>query len=225
MNGQVFIIQALLLGNNKNNECNMRDIKPELISADRRSTVVLQNIPQHQGLVVANRFLVLLVFVLVIVVFVLGFLLVPSNNMLDNLKASQKQTTATYAVQNPVLSAEIDSLKSQFVGLISGSIESKLRMLELSVRMGSVTASLGTIEDLRNDVQVLQTYSVPEKKAVKSQGNEALLVEVSQLKNLIYFTLTSCGLMIAAIGGFWIRNHFRLDHQGAKKRATLGKKE
>ncbi len=203
----------------------MRDIKSELVDAAKHNVVILQNIPQHQGLVKANRFLVSLVFTLIVMVFTLGFFLLPSNNILDNIKEGDQRNASVYTIQNPVLSAEIDTLKSQFVGLISGSIESKLRALEQSVRIGSMKLSLGTIEDLRNDVKVLRAYSEPKKKAIKNQVNAALLEEVSQLKNLIYLTLTSCGLMIAAIGGFWIRNHFRLDDNGAKHRAMLGKRE
>ncbi len=203
----------------------MREIKSGLGDAGRQhDVVVLQNIPHHQGLVRANRFLLLLASLLMVIVFVLGFLLLPADNMLDNFKSKPQGKSVAYTIQNPVLSAEINTLKGQLVGLISGSIESKLRILEQSVRTGSITASLGTIQDLRNDVRVLRSYSsVADKKEVENPVNEALLKEVSQLKNLIYLTLASCGLMIAAIGGIWVRNRYRLDHPDSFKRAELGK--
>ncbi|MCK5188592.1 MAG: hypothetical protein KAR12_00890 [Methylococcales bacterium] len=201
----------------------MREIKSELVGAKERSIVVLTDTPQHQGLVKANRFLLLVASSLMVVVFVLGFFLLPSDDMLDNFNAKQEAIPAAYALQNPVLSAEINTLKGQLVGLVSGSIESKLRTLEESIRNGSVNTSLGTIQDLKNDVKVLRSYSVPEKRVMQSQANEALLKEVSQLKSLIYLTLTSCGLMIAAIGGFWVRNHYRLVHPHSLSRAELGK--
>ena len=201
----------------------MRAIKSELVGAKESSIVVLTDTPHHQGLVKANRLLLLVASSLMVVVFVLGFLLLPSDDMLDKFNEKQEKTSVTYTLQNPVLSAEINTLKGQLVGLISGSIESKLRTLEESIRVGSVNTSLGTIQDLKNDVKVLRSYSMPEKKVEQSQANEALLKEVSQLKNLIYLTLTSCGLMIAAIGGFWVRNRFRLVHPRSLSRGELGK--
>jgi hypothetical protein len=201
----------------------MPKIKPELISAEEHKVVILQNFPNQLRLVKTNRFLLLLVLSLMAVVLIMGVFLFPTKNMLDELKTKQTAVTTTYALQNPVLSAEINILKGQLVGLISGSIESKLRVLEENIRMGSITSSLGTIQDLKNDVKILRTYSEPEKKQVKNRLNEALLKEVSHLKNLIYLTLTSCGLMIAAIGGIWIRNHYRLE-QHDSIRAFLGKR-
>ncbi len=208
----------------------MRELKSELVNAEeQRDIVILQNIPQHQDLVKANRFLLLLASSLMVIVFILGFLLIPTGNMLDKFTSGrQVEASAVYTIENPVLSAEIKALKSQFVGLISGSIESKLRMLEESIRKGSIITSLDTVEDLRADVKVLQAYSVPlpvsGKRNIKNQGNAEILKEVSQLKTLIYLTLTSCGLMIAAICGFWVRRHFRLGQSDSSVKVGLVKK-
>ena len=188
----------------------MRKIKSEFVGAQEPNIVVLSDTPQHQGLVKANRLLLLVATSLMVIVFVLGFLLMPADDVLDSFKVKQKATPGVYAIQNPAMTSEINTLKGQLVGLVSGSIESKLRTLEESIRMGRMKTSLGTIQDLKNDVRVLRSYSVPEKTQVQNQGNEALLKEVSQLKTLIYLTLTSCGLMIAAIGGIWVRNHYHL---------------
>jgi len=190
----------------------MRKIKSEYVGAQERNIVILSDTPQHQGLVKANRLLLLVASSLMLIVFVLGFLLLPADDMLDNFKPEQELIPEVYAIQNPALTAEINTLKGQLVGLVSGSIESKLRTLEQSVRMGQMNTSLGTIQDLKNDVRVLRSYSEPEKKQGPIPANEVLLKEVSQLKNLIYLTLTSCGLLIAAVGGIWIRNHYRLSH-------------
>ena len=130
----------------------MRKIKPEIRDADdSQGLVILRNIPHH-GLVKANRALLLIASTLMMVIFVLGFLLMPEDNMLGDLQAKRSPVAAnkTYTIQNPVLSAEINTLKGQLVGLVSGSIESKLRSLESSVRQGSLTDSLGTIQDLKN---------------------------------------------------------------------------
>ncbi len=201
----------------------MSKIKPELLSAEEHKVIILKNSPHHLGLIKANRFLLLLVLSLMAVVLVMGLFLFPTKDMFDELKAKQATVSTTYALQNPVLSAEINILKGQLVGLISGSIESKLRVLEDSVRMGSITSTLDTIQDLKNDVKILRSYSEPEKKQANNQLNEALLKELSHLKNLIYITLTSCGLMIATIAGVWIRNRFRLQHHNSF-RAFLGKR-
>ncbi len=203
----------------------MRKIKSEFSDAeDPQGLVILRNIP-HQGLVKANRTLLLIASTLMIVVFVLGFLLMPEDNILGDLKAKRAPVEKIYSVQNPVLSAEINTLKGQLVGLISGSIESKLRSLETSVRQGSITDSLGTIQDLKNDVKVLQAYSVPEKTVVEAKANQVLLEEVSQLKRLIYLTVTSCGLMVAAIAGVWMRRRYHLEERSSERQATLGQRK
>lgn len=205
----------------------MRKIKSGFSGAkEPHDIVVLQNIPHHQGLIKANRFLLLVASTLMIIVFVLGFFLLPAGNMLDDFTVKHEVVVpAGYTVQNPVISAEINALKGQLVGLISGSIESKLRTLEENIRMGKVSSSLGTIQDLKNDVKVLQSYSVPEKAPDQGQVSEAVIKEISQLKNLIYLTLTSCGLMIAAIGGVWVRNRYLLSDSGRTPKAELGKEQ
>jgi len=189
----------------------MRHKKTELIGAEehRRDMAFLQKIPQDHGLVKANRFLLLLASALMVIVFFMGFFLMP-DNIRDSYKEKKQPLSMAEAIQNPVLSAEINSLKGQLVGLISGSIESKLKVLEDSVRSGSMTDSLGTIQDLKSDLKVLKIYSQSNNKEVKSQVNEEVLKEVSQLKSLIYLTLTSCGLIVAAFGGVWIRRHYHM---------------
>jgi predicted PurR-regulated permease PerM len=220
----VCLLQTLLGDNNKNNECNMRDLKSELADVAKHNMVVLQNMPQHHELVKANKVLLLVVCSLMLVIFLLGFLILPDNVMLENYKASQQISPVVYTMNNPALTDEINLLKGQFVGLVSGSIESKLRTLEASIQMGQINTSLGTIQDLKNDIKVLQSYSmVPIKKTVKSSVSDRVLKEVSQLKSLIYLTLTSCGLIIAAIGGIWIKHNYRLVYE--EKRAALGKRD
>jgi len=166
--------------------------------------VVLHSIPSHQQLMKTNRWLLRGVFFLMIVIFVAGFLLFPSDDFLSRYK----KVTAddVYVVDaNPLLSAEVNTLKGQFVGLVSGSIESKLRSLEESLRKGAVTNSLGTIEDIKNDVKVLRAYSEPVKKEQVVDSRQ-LMREMSQLKRLIYLSFASCGLMLAAVAGIWIKN-------------------
>lgn len=172
--------------------------------------VVLQRIPSHQGLMKVNRWLMAMVFFLMTVIFIAGFFIFPAN-----VVTSYKNSAVNAAEMNPVLSAEVKSLKGQFVGLVSGSIESKLRVLEESVRLGTVSEALGTIEDLKNDVKVLRTYSEPQKNDDVSLTNQQLMQEMSELKRLIYATLASCGLMFAAIAGIWLKNRYHLPYKEA----------
>jgi len=180
--------------------------------------VVLQRIPSHQGLMKVNRWLMAMVFFLMTVIVIAGFFLFPANDL-----TSLKKSEVTVPEMNPVLSAEVNTLKGQFVGLVSGSIESKLRSLEQSIRLGTVSTALGTIEDLKNDVKVLRSYTEPAKKEKVVIANEQLMQEMSELKRLIYVTLASCGLMLAAVAGIWFKNRYRLPYKEAIIR-YLGKR-
>lgn len=189
----------------------MREINSEVVEGQGR----LQSMPSYHGLMKVNRFLLTLVFFLMVVVLIVGFLSVPAVSLLSK----SITPTETYASEmNPVLSAEVNTLKRQLVGLVSGSIESKLATLEESIRLGTVTNSLGTIEELKNDVKVLRTYSDTAKKEVVVVSNEQLRQEMSQLKNLIYVSLASCGLMLAAVAGIWIKKRNRLPYKNVKTR-------
>ncbi|GAB4265644.1 MAG: hypothetical protein Kow0065_16460 [Methylomicrobium sp.] len=183
--------------------------------------VVVERIPSHQSLVKVNRFLMYMVFFLTVVVFLMGYLLIPSQDVVNHLKTVQLEEALNKS-KNPVISAEIDTLKAQLIGLISGSIESKLTTLEQSVKLGSISYSLGTIADLKNDVKMLRSYSDSAKPDTVAMGNEKLLEEVSHLKELIYVTLASCGLMLAAVAGIWFRNIRKLTYQSFR-RGFLGK--
>ncbi len=179
------------------------------VNNTERNVVLVNYEPHHHGLVKANRFLLALVSALMSVVILLGLFLFSGNNVLDQVATQQRQSQSM-SVQNPALSDEINILKSQLVGLISGSIESKLRVLEESIKIGSTQASLGTIEDLRGDVKLLRGYSQPPAKQGDQQLNQQLVEEITNLKKLIYLVFASCGLMIAAIASFWLRRHYRL---------------
>ena len=180
--------------------------------------VVLQRIPSHKGLMKVNRWLTAMVFFLMTVIVIAGFFFFPANDI-----TRYKKSEVNIAEMNPVLSAEVNTLKGQFVGLVSGSIESKLRTLEESIRLGTVSNSLGTIEDLKNDVKVLRSYSEPAKQEKVVIDNKQLMQEMSELKRLIYVTLASCGLMLAAVVGIWFKNRYRLPYKEAIIR-YLGKK-
>ena len=166
---------------------------------------------QHQRLINLNRYLISAVFVLMTLIFVLGFFIFPDNNQIaQTLK--NKQQLATTIKNSPAIHAEIDSLKGALVGLVTGSIEAKLKSLEEGIKLGSVLGSLQTLQNIRNDVKTLHKYSDPleQKQQQIAQANVALIEEVSHLKSLIYLTLGSCCLMFTALLLILARNrkHF-----------------
>jgi hypothetical protein len=181
----------------------------------------LQRMPSHQELIKANRLLLTILCCLMVVILIAGFLLFPSDSFINRYKKAT--ATETYAAEmNPVLSAEVNALKGQLVGLVSGSIESKLNALEENIRIGSISSSIGAIEELKNDLKVLRSYSEPANKGKVDVSNEQLMQEMSHLKNLIYLSLASCGLMLAAVAGIWIKNRNRLTYKEIKT-SYLGK--
>ena len=181
---------------------------------------VVLTIPSHQQLVKVNRLLLGAVFLLMLIVVVLGFLFVPSS---DGVAGYKKISVSTIAAEgmNPVVSAEVNTLKGQLIGLVSGSIEGKLNTLEQSVKLGSVDNALGTIADLKNDIKVLRSYSDTPKKAEAVVSNVQLAEEVTHLKHLIYMSLASCGLMFVAAAGVWVKYRKRLPYK--EIRSFLGR--
>jgi hypothetical protein len=200
---------------------NMPEINLDEVDNDTRALVALHVVQRHHALVKANRFLLVLVFVLMSAVFGLGLFLLPQHHAWDGMKA----TDMVYAsVQNPVIAAELSTLKGQMFGLVSGSIESKLRSLEESIRRGSVSDSLNTLQDLKSDVKVLNSYSSDtQARPQDTVINQQLIQELSDLKGLVYLTFVSCGLMIAAVAGVWLRQR-RLTHLRIYK-GLLGRKD
>ena len=162
---------------------------------------VLQRIPSHHALMKVNRLLLMIVCFLMAVVLIAGFLLVPTDSFISQYKNAT--ATEVYAAEmNPVLSAEVNVLK--------------LNALEASIREGSVSSSIGAIEDLKKDLKVLRSYSEPAKKGNVVISNEQLMQEMSQLKHLIYVSLASCGLMLAAVAGIWVKYRSRLPYKEIK---------
>ncbi|OAI19686.1 MULTISPECIES: hypothetical protein [Methylomonas] len=192
----------------------MPEINPDDANTDKHAIVYLPGAHRDQALIKANRFLLMLVTALTAAVFLLGLVLLPRQNLLNEIQKNQAVSMA-YATQNPALSAEISALKGQLFGLVSGSIESKLRSLEDNIKRGSVADSLDTIRDLKGDVKILASYSGSGDAASAKPGealvvNQVLVQELEDIKDLIYLTFVSCGLMIAAVAGVWLRGRRRL---------------
>ena len=166
-----------------------------------------------------NRLVLVIILGLMAIVVYLGMLLVPANDIIEKTAQVQKSIELYEMQMNPVISAEVDALKSQLVGLVSGSIESKLKILEEGLRTGAISETgLDTIYALQQDLVVLKTYSetgagrlIAQKYSQQvNKETIALAEEVSQLRSLVQFLLTSCGLMLAAIGGVWVRKSYAL---------------
>ncbi len=202
----------------------MQDNNNSETYSTKKQTVILRN-TAHPGQLMSNRYLIWGVISLMAAVVLLGFMMFPANSLIRSYEAAQMPAQSYNVPMNPAVTAEINALKGQLVGLISGSIESKLRSLESSIQSGKVSSTdLGTIQDLKNDVKVLKTYSetgagrliaqpyLEQKRA--TAVNHQLLNEVSQLKDLIYFSIASCGLMLAAVGGIWLQGRHRLNYSG-----------
>jgi hypothetical protein len=182
---------------------------------------VVRTIPSHQQLMKVNRTLMGAVLFLMLVVFVLGLIFVPDPNLVQGREKLSASGIASEGM-NPAVSPEVNALKGQLIGLVSGSIESKLKTLENSVKSGTVDNSLGTIADLKNDLKVLRSYSDNPQKAQTVVSNVQLAEEVTHLKHLIYATLASCGLMFVAVAGVWVKYRKRLPYKEIKK-GFLGK--
>lgn len=178
--------------------------------------IILHQQLQHQRLINLNRYLISAVFILMTLVFIFGFFIFPDNSDIAQTLKNKQQLAITMK-NAPVISAEIDSLKGELVGLVTGSIEAKLKSLEEGIKLGSILGSLQTLQDVRQDVKLLHKYSDPlEKKQQQiAQVNVALIEEVSHLKSLIYLTLGSCSLMFTALLLILARNrkHFLNYHK------------
>jgi hypothetical protein len=178
--------------------------------------MVLHRQLQRQQFVRTNRILLFVMLALMAVILTLSsFLLSSSSDLVAELKQKQQLEITQDALKNPVTSTEVDALKSQLIGIVSGSIESKLKSLEKNIERGRPLTALETVKSLKNDVKVLRNYAKPpvvvvEKKPELTAGNAILLSEIAQLKKLTYMTLGSCGLMFAALAGIWIKGRRQL---------------
>lgn len=145
-----------------------------------------------------------------------------------------KQAVKGQEMKDPALYREVDLLRRQFHALITGSIESKLRRIEGSLRRGTIQAAdLETLQGLKDDLKVLKNYSfLDSSQPVAAQplpvaqqagrgsshliNNEQVLTEIAYMKNLLYVSIASCGLLFIGIGGLWLRSSFRLKQIDSK---------
>jgi len=177
-----------------------------------------------------NRLVLAVITGLMATIVYMGIFLIPENNIASGTVQAQKPVELYDVHMNPVVSAEMDALKSQLVALVSGSIEGKLRLLEESLKAGTYSENgLDTIAALKEDLKVLKTYSetgagrlIAQKYLQESNlvENKNLVSEVSQLRSLIYFLITSCGLMFAVLASVWVRKKYLLKSDEAHQKIS-----
>lgn len=210
----------------------MRNLHPDPHTNDPHHYETWHKWLQLGGLMQTNRLLFFMMLVMMVVVLILGYWVVPSQQLMRDVEARQRLTDSRQALHNPALSAEVDQLKAQLVGIISGSIESKLRTLEASLAKQQIPAdTLHVLQDLKNDIQLLRNYSQPtrdrdsearQETALAPPLEQQLLGEMVQLKGLLYISMVSCGLMFAAVAGVWLHGRARRA-LSAKPTKLLGK--
>lgn len=191
-----------------------------------RNLTILNSVP-HASVLKMNRVVLAMLVCLMALVIIMGALLIPEEYTVGQPVQAAKAVELYEVQMNPVLSAEVDALKSQLVALVSGSIESKLKILEDSLQNGTITKTgLETIRSLQEDLIVLKTYSetgagrlIANKYLPQTRNLEtiALTEQVSQLKGLVRFLITSCGIMLACIGGVWVRKRYALEDHSSKQ--------
>ncbi|RLA25034.1 MAG: hypothetical protein DRQ62_03690 [Gammaproteobacteria bacterium] len=192
-----------------------------------RNLTILNSVAEASVLKL-NRMVLAMLIGLMAVVIVMGALLMPEKYTFNQVVQAVDPVELYEVQMNPVLSAEVDALKSQLVTLVSGSIESKLKTLEDALRNGTITKTgLNTIRALQEDLVVLKTYSetgtgrlIAQKYLAQPKNLEsiALAEQVSQLKSLVYFLITSCGLMVAVVGGVWVRKRYALENHASEQK-------
>ncbi|MBE0471658.1 MAG: hypothetical protein IBX55_19380 [Methyloprofundus sp.] len=197
----------------------MSDLRKKKENNKVRNLAVLNSGTQLSVLKMNRLVLAVIISLMASVVF-MGMLLMPENEIVPRTAQVHKSTELYNVQMNPVISAEVDALKSQLVALVSGSIESKLKTLEEGLKAGTISEiGLDTIQALKDDLVVLKTYSetgagrlIAQKylQQANKTENQELAQEVSRLRSLIYFLITSCGLMVAAVASVWVRRKYAL---------------
>ncbi len=180
----------------------------------------------RHDLVKVNRLLLRLVYGLVCLVFILGYLLAPAPSIwrvLARKQAATAEASLVYATENNGLMSELNTLKGQMFSLVSGTVEGKLKSLEDSLRRGNLAESMDAVQELKVDVKLLTDYA-PTPRAGSDQAmaeHQRMVRELSELRGLVYLTVLSCGLIVAALAGVWLRHRYRIGYQ---KRDFLGAK-
>lgn len=210
----------------------MGDLRKNNKKKNKARNMTVLNSATQLSVLKMNRLVLAIIIGLMAAVVYLGALLMPATEIVKTPMQVHKSVELYDIQMNPVISAEVDALKSQLVGLVSGSIESKLKVLEEGLRTGTIAdTGLDTIRALHDDLLVLKTYSetgagrLIAQKYLQQQPSrveaKALAEEVSQLRHLVHLLIASCGLMLAAIAGVWVRKRYALSSDVSEQKKIL----
>ncbi len=128
----------------------------------------------------------------------------------------------------PEVYQKVEMLKGKMDTLVTGSMENKINRLENNLSSGVIRKSdLETIQELKTDLQILKTYS--EQNSISSLAMtggkhnsrslsagamisypDELLQEISNMKNLFYLSIASCGFLVVVVSGAWLYSSARL---------------
>jgi len=160
------------------------------------------------------------------------FSILTKPNQLGQYRA--KPAAKGSIVKDPVLYRQVDLLRRQSNVLLTGSIETKLRLIESSLRRGKVRAAdLEMLQSLKEELKLLNNSShLDSSGALAGQppsvvrrtgrgsahriNNEQMLTEMAYMKNLLYVSIASCGLLFVSVGGLWLHSSARLRQLDAK---------
>lgn len=135
-------------------------------------------------------------------------------------------SSAPYSDANSLVS-DVELLKGQMNYLITGTMESKIQRLEQNLKSGIISRKdLATLQELKEDLKVLEVHSPKNPAMASGLSNgiagtkspthaqaalysERLLKEISQVRNLFFISIASCGGVILIIGGAWLRGYYR----------------
>ncbi|MEY4767970.1 MAG: hypothetical protein RL637_609, partial [Pseudomonadota bacterium] len=147
-------------------------VKPELTQHNMQT---LYQDWHYQRLVRNNRLLLSAMIGLMSLVLILGSFLLSSHDLLLNQLPPQSEMSMP---SNSKI--EVEQLKGELIGLVTGTIDTKLKSLEKNIERGRPLTALETVKSLKEDVNILRGYTKPLPAPVSIE-QKAELIEANQL--------------------------------------------
>lgn len=169
-------------------------------------------------------------FLLVSMLAISMYLFLHTSQLLDRFQGGFGKLESGDTAKIRQYNEKLESLQDRMTVFIADSVENRIGLLEKSVEKGSVgSQEIKTLEDLKSELRLLESFAAGKRGDLtdtslldharfhttpgsrNSAGNEELLGELVRVKSLLYFSLASCGLMAAMIGGYcyWWRMQTR----------------
>lgn len=162
---------------------------------------------------------------ILLILLVVYYLTIAAFGSVNGLFSASNESTDWS--KSPEVYQKVEMLKGKMDTLVTGSMENKISRLEKSLSGGVIRKSdLETIQELKTDLQILKTYS--EHTSISSMAMTAgsgkyifgtgstisypdeLLQEISNMKNLFYLSIVSCGFLVVVVSGAWLYSSARL---------------